>query len=164
VQSLFQQLHNYPVGRDAGMPAEMAMGNKNNITPVRRELLVGLSAIIAIDDQGQSDLEQRVPRGLRGDLNAGRYGLPFLGDNSFLIDRIDVVSDALPVRWYERIEAKSGGPRPHVTRLTHFIDRADMSRTLSALYAPASVSSLEPSEAAWQHVGPVAASRDTEEI
>src|SRR5690554_3863326 len=29
VQTIYQQLHNYPVGRDAGIPEEMAKGNKN---------------------------------------------------------------------------------------------------------------------------------------
>src|SRR4051794_17473937 len=34
IQSMYQQLHNYPVGKDAGMPEEWARGTKNNITPV----------------------------------------------------------------------------------------------------------------------------------
>src|SRR5712691_1942881 len=60
VQSLFQQLHNYPVGKDAGLPPEMAKGNKNNIQPVRRELLLDLRAVLAVDDGGESDLERRI--------------------------------------------------------------------------------------------------------
>src|SRR4051794_38632647 len=36
VQSLFQQLHNYPVGKDAGIDPVLAKGRKNNIAPVRR--------------------------------------------------------------------------------------------------------------------------------
>lgn len=62
VQSLYQQLHNYPVGKDAGMPAELAKGNKNNITPVRREILCGLRAVICVD--GNDEVEDGVRRGL----------------------------------------------------------------------------------------------------
>src|SRR4051794_19230844 len=67
VQTIFQQLHNYPVGKDAGMPEEQGRGNKNNITPVRREYLSDLRAFVCLD--GNDDLEDRVRRGLRGEWN-----------------------------------------------------------------------------------------------
>src|SRR5437762_680819 len=44
VQSIYQQLHNYPVGTSGQERAESAKGNKYNITPVRREFLSGLRA------------------------------------------------------------------------------------------------------------------------
>ena len=45
---------------------------------------------------GNPDLETRVGEGLTGKCEAGRYGLPFIGDNSFLPDRIDQL-DRVPV-------------------------------------------------------------------
>lgn len=150
VQSLFQQLHNYPVGRDAGMPPETAMGNKNNITPVRREVLVGVRAVVAVD--GNEDFEQRIRQGLRGDLNEGRYGLPFLGDNSFLPDRVELVERPGAVRWYERVEALENGPKAGVTRLTVKIDRADLSQTVSRLFAPAEAAEVDAPDAAWVEI------------
>ncbi|HEX4788570.1 MAG TPA: type I-MYXAN CRISPR-associated protein Cas5/Cmx5/DevS [Actinospica sp.] len=155
VQSIYQQLHNYPVGRDAGLPPELAKGSKNNITPVRRELLAGVSAIIALEQLDDGDLEDRIVRGLRGELNAGRYGLPFVGDNSFLPDRLELRGGPLPARWYERVEAAADVPHSDLTRLTIGIDRADMSRTRSALFAPSELPGNEPSERAWAEVGPV---------
>jgi CRISPR-associated protein Cas5t len=153
VTSLYQQLHNYPVGKDAGMPAEMAKGNKNNITPVRREVLCGLRAVVCVD--GDEEIEDRVRSGLRGELNHGRYGLPFLGDNQFLLDRFEEYREIPPARWYERLAGgDDDGPRPHVTRLTIWIDRADMSQTTSALYAPAASTSTTPPAGAWTDVGP----------
>src|SRR5947209_665819 len=80
VQTVFQQLHNYPVGTSGQERAESTKGNKYNITPVRREFLTGLRAIIALDSN--PDLEDRVRRGLRGEFNVRRYGLPFLGANA----------------------------------------------------------------------------------
>jgi CRISPR-associated protein Cas5t len=154
VQSIYQQLHNYPVGRDAGLPPELAKGNKNNITPVRRELLVDLTVIIAIEQQGEGTLEDRITCGTRGELNAGRYGLPFLGDNNFLLDRLELLDRPLPARWYERVDVPAGDSRPELIRLTTLVDRADMSRTRSALYAPSESPKDDPSESAWTHVGP----------
>src|SRR5438477_381989 len=79
VQTIYQQLHNYPVGTSGQERADSAKGSKYNITPVRRELLSGLQALICID--GNPDLEARLRRGLQGDFNDSRYGVPFLGDN-----------------------------------------------------------------------------------
>ena len=83
-------------------------------------------AVVALD--GNPDLEDRVRRGLRGEFNAGRYGLPFLGDNAFLLDRMEELSAPPEAHWYERVmEASPDGPRPRTTRLTILIDRADLS-------------------------------------
>jgi CRISPR-associated protein Cas5t len=154
VQSLYQQLHNYPVGKDAGTPVEWAHGTKNNITPVRREYLTGLRALVCVD--GNHDLEERVRRGLRGEFNSSRYGLPFLGDNQFLVDRLEEWAWPLsrPAYWYERVEEQSGGPRLSTARLTTWVDRAEMSRTRSALYAPVEVPSADVPAVAWTDIPP----------
>jgi CRISPR-associated protein Cas5t len=152
VQTIYQQLHNYPVGSDAGMPAELAKGNKNNITPVRREILCGVRALVCLD--ASSGLEERVKAGMRGELNRDRYGLPFLGDNQFLLDRLEEILSPTPAYWYQRVDAAAGGPRPLATRLTVWIDRADMSRTRSAQYGPATEASVEPPAAAWTEIVP----------
>lgn len=150
VQTIYQQLHNYPVGKDAGMPAEMSKGNKNNITPVRREYLCNLRCYICVDST--AELEDRIRRGLLGEFNANRYGIPFLGDNQFLLDRLEVVhpEEVRPAYWYEVISKASGTkPRPHTTRLTVSINRADMSRTVSHLYSPQSVAEVSVPSTAW---------------
>ena len=48
VHSTFQQLHNYPVGGSGKARAADCHGNKYNITPVRREFLSGLRAVIQL--------------------------------------------------------------------------------------------------------------------
>jgi CRISPR-associated protein Cas5t len=153
VQTVYQQLHNYPVGKDAGVPEEWARGRKNNITPVRREFLSGLRAFICLD--GNAELEGRVRRGLRGEFNAGRYGLPFLGDNAFLLDRLEERPAVPAAHWYERVrEAAGEGPRKGTTRLTILIDRADLSRTVSALFAPTDEPTDQIPKAAWTEITP----------
>jgi CRISPR-associated protein Cas5t len=130
----------------------VTFGNKYNITPVRRELLVGLRVVIALD--GSPDLEDRVRRALAGESPSGRYGLPFLGDNAFLPDRIELLHTVPAVHWYERVTADSGQLRPRATRLTVWIDRADMSRTRSDLYAPTDSPSTDIPTRAWTEVVP----------
>lgn len=153
VQTVYQQLHNYPVGSSGKERAESARGNKYNITPVRREFLSNLHAYICLNDN--PDLEDRVRRGLRGDFNAGRYGLPFLGDNAFLLDRIEEKPPVPSAHWYEQITESSGsGPRLRTTRLTILIDRAQLARTTSALFAPTEKPSPEIPDAAWVALAP----------
>ncbi len=152
VQTIYQQLHNYPVGTSGQERAESAKGNKYNITPIRREFLAGLRAVLCLD--GNPELEARVRRGLRGDFNSSRYGIPFLGDNQFLIDRLEERSSGELAHWYERVSEASGPPRPQTTRLTIWIDRADLSRTASALYAPTETAMTRIPEAAWTFIDP----------
>lgn len=153
VQTVYQQLHNYPVGTSGSERAASAHGNKYNITPVRREFLANLRAIISVD--GNPELEDRARRGLRGEFNANRYGLPFLGDNAFLLDRLEERVAVSPAHWYERVTDTGGGPRPGTTRLTILIDRADLSRTTSALFAPTEVPTVDIPDAAWTLINPL---------
>lgn len=148
MQSVYQQLHNYPVGSSGKERAESCRGNKYNITPVRREFLSGVRAVVAL--RGEPDFEERVVRGLSGQLNTGRYGVPFLGDNAFLLDRIVAVRESVPVRWFEQQDSDSPGMKDHVTRLTVQINRADLSQTRSGLFAPGEPTpSDEPSPRSW---------------
>jgi len=157
VQTMFQQLHNYPVGTSGAERAESTKGNKYNITPVRREYLSNLRAVIAM--RGNDELADRVQRGLAGEFTAGRYGIPFLGDNAFLLDRLEIITQPAPVRWFERITPDSGvGIRERTTRLTVIIDRANLSRTTSALFAPQPYAATDdwcPPDLAWNSINPL---------
>jgi len=79
--------------------------------------------------------------------------VPFLGDNSFLLDRMELLKEAVPVRWYQRVTTSTVGIQDHAARLTISIDRADLSKTSSALFAPAENSDCTPEESAWVTVG-----------
>ena len=149
VVSIYQQLHNYPVGA-SGMPAELSKGTKNNITPVRRELLHRLHAIVVV--RGNDDLVAAIRRGLAGEVT-GRYGLPFLGDNNGLPDRLEETTPQ-PAHWYERLSAdQAGQPRPGTERLSIRIDRQNMAGTVSALFAPTADAISVTPDAAWVAVG-----------
>jgi CRISPR-associated protein Cas5t len=156
VQTIYQQLHNYPVGTSGEERAEAAHGNKYNITPVRREVLVGLRAVVVLNSN--PEIQDRVRRGLNGEFNLGRYGLPFLGDNAFLLDKIERVDPIPSSYWYEQITEKAeSGLRERTTRMTIWIDRADLSLTKSALFAPTRESSVTIPDSAWVSIDPPSA-------
>jgi CRISPR-associated protein Cas5t len=151
VQSLYQQGHNYPVGNTGAERAPQTKGNKYNITPLRRELLSNLCGYLCLDEN--SELEQQIRNGLAGHYNTIRYGLPFLGDNNFMIDVLQEETERQPAHWYEKItDHDDRGPRPRTTRLTITIDRQNMANTTSALFAPTAEKMNAIPEAAWVSV------------
>jgi CRISPR-associated protein Cas5t len=146
--SLYQQLHSYPVGTSGKELAQLTHGSKYWITPVRREVLVGYEGVIGVQTPDES-LRIRVAKGLRGELEAPRYGMPFAGDNNFLFDYIrEVELPPVTTRWYTRMRPDDP-PRRGSWRLTVGIDRADNSKTTSYLYAPAAGAAAFPPDAAW---------------
>lgn len=146
-QSLFQQLHNYPVGLSGKDHKPATKGNKYNIIPVRRSFLSDIHAYIAV--RGNKELEGWIVDGLAGKRSRS-YGLPFLGDNNFLIDRLETIDRPEPARWYEHIsESSEEGMKKDITRLTITIDRINMARTRSALFAPTAQPVSQIPERAW---------------
>lgn len=164
--SLYQQLHSYPVG-NSGKPKKtdtqaekdkslefLAKGAKFWITPVRREILIGYVGIIGVKSDEEiftqaygESLLALITKGLRGELKR-KYGLPFAGDNNLLFDRIDLVN-APPSKtyWYAPM-LPDDAPRKGSCRLTVKIDRADNSKTFAPLFVPSDCSSVPP-ETAW---------------
>ena len=137
MQQLYQQLHNYPVGRQGSEHAPYAMGNKYNITPVRRSFLCGLRAVACFRNcRNPEDIGELACAGLRGELRR-EYGLPFLGDSNFLPDRIEILERSPPCHWFVPVVEGDGElPDQSIGRLTITIDRADSSCTQSKLFGP----------------------------
>ena len=146
--SIYQQLHSYPVGSSGKELKEKTHGAKFWITPVRRELLTDYDGIIGIQSEDEA-LFEKIKLGLRGELEIVRYGLPFLGDNNFLIDRIEIVPEPPATTcWYARM-LPDAPPRRGSCRLTVGINRTDNSQTTSFLYAPLESGQSLPPETAW---------------
>lgn len=147
--SLYQQLHGYPVGNAGQDLAPRAKGSKYWIAPVRREVLVELDLVVGVRDESAS-LAPLVQAGLRGELR--RYGVPFLGDNNCLIDRVDFLAGPPDVFWYCRVSPDSSGAIRDTCRLTIDIDREDSGQTTSDLYQRLKTPGSIPPEAAWTWV------------
>jgi CRISPR-associated protein Cas5t len=157
VHTIYQQLHNYPVGASGKARKEQAKGSKYNITPVRREFLANLRAVIALDFHRNPEIEIAILKVLDGapTNSSPRYGLPFVGDNAFLIDKLRVCEESTAAFWYRRLEGEvDEGPIPFSTRLTTWVDRGDMSRTRSSLFAPLESAVADIPESAWTAIEP----------
>ncbi len=148
--TLFQQLHNYPVGSSGKENKEGTKGNKYNIAPARRAFLSNLKGYLCIE--GNSGFEEQLKTGLKGNIKRS-YGLPFLGDNSFLLDRFEAIDLPETAYWFVRVKENEEVMNPgKITRLTIRIDRADMSKTETDLFQP-QCSRGEIPEDAWIEVG-----------
>jgi CRISPR-associated protein Cas5t len=155
-QSLFQQLHNYPVGKSGQENQEhetACYGSKYNIQPVRREFLSGIDVCLAVRGNDNLEHEVRSAVALPG-ASGSRYGVPFLGDNAFLVDRLDLLEVPPEAYWYKRLGAEEGGVREGLCRLTVWVDRTDASRSVAALFYPGSDRTTTIPEEAWVEVGP----------
>jgi len=151
VQTIYQQLHNYPVGESGRERERASWGSKFNIQPVRREYLAGIEGYVVLD--GNPSLESNVRAGLHGG-HPERYGIPFLGDNDFLIDVLREEPAPSPAQWYEQVGPDEPPSDVLPSRLTVWVDRNDSSRTRSALYRPTAKQAEVPA-GAWTELPPV---------
>ena len=143
---LSQQLHQYLVGNSDKELAKLTKGAKSWIAPVRREVLVNLDVVVGV--RGNAELGDRIVAGLNGELDEPRYGLPFAGDNNFLFDSIDIVESPGCVRWYSPLP-ENARPQRGTCRLAIWIDRADNSKTQTAVFTPGDDFRSHPPESAW---------------
>lgn len=158
-QTLYQQLHNYPVGTTGRERAGDTKGNKYNIQPIRREFLSDLDAYVCV--RGNDWLEDRVREGLRlgGRLTSPegrpRYGVPFLGDNNFIISVLKEDAGPVPAYWFVQAERDAAGSSLNLCRLTVWIDRRDLSKTVSWLYHRADEATVEIPDLGWTPIPPL---------
>ena len=146
-ERVFQQLHSYPVGGAASRLSTKTHGTKYLIGPARRELLVGYHGVVGVRTTDPA-LAERIREGVRGESEFDRYGLPFLGDNNFMIDEVDLLTTPPPTWWYTRVVAGEG-PRRGTCHLTVGIDRADNCRTTGLRMALTNQPLECPPKAAW---------------
>lgn len=159
---LFQQLHSLPVGSTNKHRIPLTKGNKHHISPGRRQLLIGLRGICFV--KAEPEFEERLRVGLSGEpLEQERYGVPFLGDNSFMLEELEIIEPGQsgPVSWIVRDKEDDfdffgntgAGPTPF--RLTIWADREGMSQTRSEFFVTEDGELNSPPESAWVRVGPV---------
>ncbi len=147
--TLYQQLHSYPVGTSGKEFAERTKGAKYWIAPVKREILADFDVVLGVRTEDQK-LANRIKLGLAGDLPDVRYGLPFAGDNNLLFDRIEILESAESAYWFTPVvDNEDASPRKGSCRLSIKIDRVDSSKSIAKLFAPEPEKIDIPPEGAW---------------
>ena len=114
--------------------------------------------------KAEPEFEERLRVGLSGEpLEQERYGVPFLGDNSFMLEELEIIEpgQSAPVSWIVRdreddfdfLGSTGAGLTPF--RLTIWADREGMSQTRSEFFVTEDGEWNSPPESAWVKVGPV---------
>ncbi|MDH4262795.1 MAG: CRISPR-associated protein Cas5 [Spirochaetia bacterium] len=146
--SIYQQLHTYPVGNSSSHLAEGTKGAKYHILPTRREFLVNLDVIIGIKSE-VAGFQERITDVLSGKYDSNRYGLPFAGDNNYLIDFIEIIEKPTETTfWYYPVQPEEI-PETETFRLTIGIDRQNNHLTTMPVFAKTVDKSPAPPESAW---------------
>lgn len=160
---LFQQLHALPVGSTNKHRIPLTKGNKHHISPGRRQLLYGIRGVCVVRGDAAFEAQltaafQETPWTLED--GGPRYGIPFLGDNSFMLEELEL-AELKPdhmAEWLVRLdpdgEWEEGLDARAPFRLTLWADRAGMKSTRSAFFQtqPGFLSTIPDS--AWVTVGP----------
>lgn len=146
--TLYQQLHSYPVGNSGKDLAERTHGAKFWIAPAKRELLHQCDWILGV--RGDRETITRVRRGIAGELQSERYGIPFAGDNQHFFDRLEEVPLPLSAHWFAPV--LEGATSKRSARLTVGIDRRESHQTTNVLYAPSESATDAPRDDVWTWV------------
>ena len=94
---VLQQLHKMHKGTITAEELERAKGNKTKIDVFRREHLCDLEGFIGLRDE---KLEARVRKGINEPSTLSYWGLPFMGDNNFFLERIEVCDKPEACQWF----------------------------------------------------------------
>jgi CRISPR-associated protein Cas5t len=98
---LYQQLHVIPQSKpqkegEFERRKELSKGRKLSIRTFWKEVLYNLEGYIGLD---HPELERMVSQGINQPSLVSYWGLPFLGDNNFFAERIDVIEQPPPCHW-----------------------------------------------------------------
>lgn len=153
---LLQQIHYYTVGEDDGKEKKGLLktkGHKRAIGPARRSFLGSVEGCVCI--QSNAALLEGIRKGLRGEKNDDRYGLPFLGNNNFMLERLEEVprGEGIAAHWYVPIEPPARDDvdldLERSTFMTDRVNRTDPSRAITRQYAPTRDKQEIPPAEAW---------------
>jgi CRISPR-associated protein Cas5t len=162
--TIYQQLHNYPIGSTGKEYANRCRGAKYNIQPIRREFLSGIEGYICISKN--PEIEEKIRLGLRIGSNIAnneelRYGIPFLGDNNHMVDILQEEEKPLKqAYWYQKVGLEYGDNLKSRCRMTIWINRANMQETISQIFELTEVPLFEPPQKAWIEITPPDARQD----
>lgn len=144
---VYQQLHRVKGGAEepANKKAfERSKGTKPDIRPYIREFLHGLEGYIGLDCPEHMELEELVERGVTQPETVDNWGLPFMGDNNFFIERLDVSQEPSACRWFSLYKGRLLSPGERLHYLSVWTDYKSNSRSGSFPFILNDVSEAPP--------------------
>jgi CRISPR-associated protein Cas5t len=143
---VLQQLHKMPKQNPGEEVLERAKGNKPKIDVFRRDYLCKLKGFIGLRHE---ELETLVKKGINEPSNLSYWGLPFMGDNNFFVERIEAYDNVpQPCRWFNKYNGQSLSQGERLYYLSIWTDYETNARSNGSLFALTDESN-EPPQEAW---------------
>jgi len=127
---------------------ERSKGTKPDIRAVWREYLAGLQGYIGID---HPKLEELVRQGINDPAGLDCWGLPFLGDNNFFIERLREDPQPNACEWLCKLDDVKPPLGERLFYLSVWTDYKENKRSLSGLFY-LSQSATQPPKEAWVEI------------
>lgn len=148
----YQQLHWIKKeGRGKAEPLPVALerskGTKPDIRPYVREFLHGIEGWIGLECAARPEFEQLVEDGVNQPEKLDNWGLPFMGDNNFFIERLGVSKAPSACRWFSPYEGGLLPPEERLHYLSVWTDYESNSRSGSFPFILTDVSETPPDDA-----------------
>lgn len=127
----YHQLHVNPQNPKAD-EIQRAKGTKQRIRPYWREVLINLEGYIGLKDER---LEPLVRQGVNEPQTLNYWGLPFMGDNNFFLERLDVIPEPEKCQWFCPLEPENVGRDDRYIYLSIWTDYASSETSNSLLFS-----------------------------
>ena len=147
---VYQQLH-WVKGEGSKAGLERTKGMKPEIRPYVREFLHGIEGCIGLECAAKPEFEQLVEDGVNQPVKLDNWGLPFMGDNNFFIERLTVTKAPSACRWFSPYEGGLLPPGERLHYLSVWTDYKLNSRSGSFPFILSEVSE-KPSDEAWVEI------------
>ncbi|MGI9105908.1 MAG: hypothetical protein ACR2G4_06635 [Pyrinomonadaceae bacterium] len=122
-ETVYQQLHL--------ATKEVEAPFMKNARPVVREFLIGLEGYIGLNHH---ELEPLVTKGIDEPHSLHCWGIPFMGDNNFFVERIRV-EEPQPCRWFCQFEDNKSSQGERLHYLSVWTDYEDSANSKGLLFA-----------------------------
>ena len=149
---LLQQLHKMPAGSVSQETLDRAKGNKPKIDIFRRDHLCRLEGYIGVRHE---KLEALVRKGIEEPATLNYWGLPFMGDNNFFLERLDAKDRPDRCRWFYPFKEHNLREGERLYYFSVWTDYEPNPTSYSRLFALSEMKdSLEKDDEAWISIGP----------
>jgi len=133
---LYQQLHVIPQSKpqkegESERRRELAKGRKLSIRTFWKEILYDLEGYIGLD---HPELEALVDQGINRPSTVSYWGLPFMGDNNFFVERFEVERKPSPCRWLRPLRENESPQGERLFYLSIWTDYENNSGSNSQLF------------------------------
>jgi CRISPR-associated protein Cas5t len=126
---VLQQLHK---GKPSGEDTERAKGRKPKIDIFWKELLYdGLEGYIGLDNP---ELEPLITQGINNPQSINYWGLPFMGDNNFFVEKLDIVQEVRECQWFSLLRASVSPQNQRLYYLSVWTDYQNSTNSKSLLF------------------------------